>query len=145
MTSAHNASVHDATQFTPNFLTYGRELHMPVDVVYGTPATDKFDGPSDFVNYLHARLEEAYTAVRVNCRSRPSDARTNISGQCGTRNSRLGITSGITCPVDVNRDITSGKAYTPARSRSSLGLAQQISAYAPFPVEALSTLSTRTN
>lgn len=40
---------------------------MPIDIVYGTPATDKYDGPSDFVNDLHLRLEEAYTAVRVNC------------------------------------------------------------------------------
>lgn len=57
--------MHDVIQFTPNFLTYGRELHMPIDIVYGTAATKKYDSPDDFVNDLHKRTEEAYTSVRV--------------------------------------------------------------------------------
>lgn len=40
---------------------------MLVDAVYGTPTTERYDGPSDFVNDLHERFEEAYTAVRVHC------------------------------------------------------------------------------
>lgn len=67
ITSAYNASVHDVTQYSPNLLTYARELTMPVDLVYGTPASARYDGPSDYVNDLRDRLEEAYAAVRRHC------------------------------------------------------------------------------
>ena len=33
-------AVHDATSFSPNFLQFGRELLMPVDVLLGKPPGD---------------------------------------------------------------------------------------------------------
>ena len=35
--AAYRASVHDSTGYTPNFLTYGREVRAPIDVVLGRP------------------------------------------------------------------------------------------------------------
>ena len=35
--AAYNSTVHNATSFSPNFLQFGRELPMPVDVVLGKP------------------------------------------------------------------------------------------------------------
>lgn len=69
ITSAYNASKHDVTLYSPNYLTYGHELNTPVDIVYGTPTSKKFDSPSDYASNLHDRLESAYAAVRRHCGS----------------------------------------------------------------------------
>jgi len=39
--AAHNATVHESTGFSPNFLTYGRELAAPVDVALGNPSGEQ--------------------------------------------------------------------------------------------------------
>ena len=38
--AAYHASRHEATGFSPNFLVLGREVRMPLDLVYGAPEED---------------------------------------------------------------------------------------------------------
>lgn len=52
VTSTYNMSTHDITQCTPNFLIYGCELNMAINIVYGTMESAKYDGLSDYVNDL---------------------------------------------------------------------------------------------
>jgi hypothetical protein len=33
--AAYPATSHDSTQFSPNFLTFGREVRAPIDIVLG--------------------------------------------------------------------------------------------------------------
>ena len=63
---AYRASPHTATGFTPNMLTFGREVSMPVDIVLGKPEEDNQELQSNesYVGSLLNRLEAAYTLVR---------------------------------------------------------------------------------
>ena len=39
--SAYNSSKHEGTNYSPNYLVYGREIRMPLDIVYGPIAVDR--------------------------------------------------------------------------------------------------------
>ena len=64
--TAYRASPHSATGFSPNMLTFGREVSMPIDVVLGKPEEEKHEGLSydSVVGSLVSRLETAYALVR---------------------------------------------------------------------------------
>jgi len=55
--SAYRASRHDSTGYSPNFLTFGREVYGTVDILYGSP--DEIDAPTidydDFVTQTRSR------------------------------------------------------------------------------------------
>jgi len=50
--------------FTPNYLTLGREVRAPIDIVYGSPETTLKCTYDDYVDELQHRLQGAYTHVR---------------------------------------------------------------------------------
>ena len=62
--SAYNGSVHESTGFTPNFLMFGRELNVAVDLTMGNPS-----GPpqsvNDYAAHLTGLMADAYEDVRV--------------------------------------------------------------------------------
>lgn len=61
--SAYNGSVHDATGYSPNFLMFGRELSVAVDIALGNPS-----GPprsvNDYAAHLTGLMASAYDEVR---------------------------------------------------------------------------------
>ena len=59
MAGAYRATPHATTEFSPNFMLYGRELNMPVDLMMGASPEDP-SSPVDFVTKLKARLNFAY-------------------------------------------------------------------------------------
>ena len=60
---AYNSTVHDATSFSPNFLTFGRELPMAVDIVLGN-VPGEHQTVNDYATHLVERMESAYELVR---------------------------------------------------------------------------------
>ena len=64
LTMAYRGTPHESTGFSPNFMVYGRELFMPIDVMFGKP--DDQSGPNelDYVQGLRDRLEDAYDVAR---------------------------------------------------------------------------------
>lgn len=66
--AAYRSSRHEATQYTPNYLMLSREVHAPVDVVYGCPQTPAPTTYDDYADELEERLKRAYSFVRNHLR-----------------------------------------------------------------------------
>ena len=62
--AAYRASVHSATGFSPNFLTFGRELNAPIDIVLGRPDDAEYHSPNDFIEHKLLLMESAYALTR---------------------------------------------------------------------------------
>ena len=68
LTAAYRKCVHDATSYSPNYLMFGREVHMPVEILLGcSPENSDEDNqrkPSEYVADLKERLNAVYAHVR---------------------------------------------------------------------------------
>ena len=60
---AYNTSIHPTTGYSPFFLMFGRQVRMPIDVMYGIPTTQISTAPQ-YVADLHSSLNAAYEHVR---------------------------------------------------------------------------------
>lgn len=60
---AYNSTVQDSTSFSPNFLMFGRELPMAVDVVLGSLPGEP-QSVNDYAAYVVERMASAYELVR---------------------------------------------------------------------------------
>lgn len=69
---AYNTSVQETTGFTPFFLMFGREVRMPVDLVYGLPPNTDSESVSHlaYVQQLQENLEASYSFVRLHVSNR---------------------------------------------------------------------------
>ena len=61
------ASRHEATGYSPNFLMFGRELNMPIDIVSGVPKEykDAYNSPNEYVANIQNRMREVYEKTRT--------------------------------------------------------------------------------
>jgi len=62
--AAYRASRHESTGFTPNALNLGRQVRVPVDLVFGTPETPLRASYQSYVDELHDKMSYAYATVR---------------------------------------------------------------------------------
>ena len=60
---AYNTSVHPTTGETPFFLMFGRQVWMPIDIMYGNPSPQLSSVP-EYVSDLRSGLQAAYRIVR---------------------------------------------------------------------------------
>ena len=62
---SYRSTTHSSTGFTPNFLTLGRELRSPLDIVLGTLNDDNnYNNYCEFVNEQRTKLTQAYELAR---------------------------------------------------------------------------------
>ena len=55
---AYCSAVHESTGQTPSCLMFGREVNLPVDLLYGRPLDkQKFETVEDYVDQLRNRME----------------------------------------------------------------------------------------
>lgn len=64
LTMAYRGTPHESTGFSPNFMVYGRELFLPVDVMIGQPGNSEVKDELEYVRGLRERLEDAYDLAR---------------------------------------------------------------------------------
>ena len=62
--AAYRSSRHDSTAYSPNFLTLGREVRAPVDIVLGTGPMDTAESYDGFVEDVQVRMRTAFDLVR---------------------------------------------------------------------------------
>ena len=65
--AAYRATVHEATGFTPNRLMFGREVTLPVDLVYGVPngcSSRESVSVNDCVDKMVYRAQQDFESVR---------------------------------------------------------------------------------
>ena len=64
LTMAYRSTPHESTGFSPNYMVYGKELFMPIDVMMGPPDDSTNQDELDYVVGLRERLEDAYDVAR---------------------------------------------------------------------------------
>ena len=64
--AAYRSSRHESTGFSPNYLMFGREVHAPVDLVYGCSAARARVTYDAYDEEMTSRMQTAYTLVRDN-------------------------------------------------------------------------------
>ena len=64
--AAYRASRHESTGFSPNYLVFGQENRMPIDLALGDIVEDRpsFDSPDEYVSDLQDRMRKAHDLVR---------------------------------------------------------------------------------
>jgi len=62
--AAYGSSRHESTDFTPNFLIFGREIHAPIDLVYGVPEGTAPNFYDAYADEMKDRFTRAYALVR---------------------------------------------------------------------------------
>ena len=63
LTMAYRSSQHESTKYTPNRLMLGREVNLPIDIVFGRPEEEALD-ETEYVQRLRERMEEAHRHAR---------------------------------------------------------------------------------
>jgi len=66
--AAYRASLHESTGYSPNFLVFGRENRMPIDIVLNCPAAEEkfYTSTDEYVEEYQRKMRKAYEHVRQN-------------------------------------------------------------------------------
>jgi len=62
--AAYQATVHQSTNYSPNYLMFSRQVTAPVDLVFGIPADQPSASYDDFSVTMEERMKQAYCLVR---------------------------------------------------------------------------------
>ena len=65
---SYQSAVHESTKQTPAKLMFGREVNLPLDLLFGRPPNKKVKSLDDYVEMLEKRLENVYEFARIRTR-----------------------------------------------------------------------------
>jgi hypothetical protein len=74
--AAYRSAVHSSTNFSPNFLVFGREVNAPIDLMLGRPEGVEYQSTDDYVEIKLSNMERAHQLAREALQS--SSARNKI-------------------------------------------------------------------
>ena len=66
LTAAYRSTIHPATGFTPNYLMLGREVNLPVDVLYPMPSIGESQNVHQYATKLKEKMQDCYKLARKN-------------------------------------------------------------------------------
>ncbi|KRY06283.1 Retrovirus-related Pol polyprotein from transposon, partial [Trichinella patagoniensis] len=94
---AYRSSVHHTTGATPSRVIFGREMRLPVDLVYGLPKSATEEPVGEYTRRLRQDLEQLYEAVRGRAgreqRARSSGRTEKLTDLCMSQETRCGYKS----------------------------------------------------
>ena len=64
LAGAYRATVHESTGYTPNMLMMGREVRLPVQLMFDRPDLDDFVSYGDYVDSLREQIEKSHELAR---------------------------------------------------------------------------------
>ena len=64
LTSAYRSTINPATGFTPNFLMFGREVHLPIDLLYPRPQAEEPKEVHEYASNLIDKMHSCYQLAR---------------------------------------------------------------------------------
>ena len=64
--SAYRNTIQKSTGFSPNFLMFGREIEMPLDLIIGRPKDPHIPTENEYAQQLREKLEGAHEIARKN-------------------------------------------------------------------------------
>ena len=65
---SYRSAVHESTKQTPAKLMFGREVNLPLDLLFGRPPNEKVKSLDDYVEMLEKTLENVYEFARIRTR-----------------------------------------------------------------------------
>ena len=97
---AYRTSIHEATKHTPFSLMFGREVQLPIDVMYGLPSgTEQPANVPLFVKNLRKWMSEAYERVRSHLSSEQRRHKqlydVKVAGKPFTRGSKVWLNNPV--------------------------------------------------
>ena len=106
--SAYNWSKHEGTNYSPNYLAYGREIRMPLDIVYGPIAVGQEVSHDEYAESLIQRQSEAYELVREHMKRLAVRTKRHMTQKSRMLFSMLVIGHGCTAREDTSENRRSG-------------------------------------
>ena len=64
LTTAYHSTIHPATGYTPNYLMFGREVTLPIDLLFPLPRGSAEKGETGYIQQLRGSMEEAFRHAR---------------------------------------------------------------------------------
>lgn len=61
---AYRSSVHESTGLTPNFMTFGHEIYLPIDMLYGLPTGSEPKETTEYAQEVRTTLTDAFQFAR---------------------------------------------------------------------------------
>jgi hypothetical protein len=61
---AYRSTKHSSTEISPNMIMLGREIKMPVDIMYGLPEEDDYQDITEYVALMRKKLERVFQVSR---------------------------------------------------------------------------------
>ena len=61
--TAYRSSMQESTKYSPNFLMFGREVNLPLNLMYQAPEQNEYD-PDSYAKHLQNCFEKSFQAVR---------------------------------------------------------------------------------
>jgi hypothetical protein len=91
VTSAYRSCVHSSTGYSPNYLMFGREVTLPIQLQYGCfPKSKELVNESEYAENLKSKLENIYSLARTCTKSTIKRQKRDYDSRINTNSYKIG-------------------------------------------------------